>query len=41
MMTAIEILLVAYFTNKDEMECANGAAEMLVWIWDNKNRIIV
>lgn len=39
MMIVIEILFVAYFTNQNDLECANGASEMLGWLWDNKDRI--
>jgi Ser/Thr protein kinase RdoA (MazF antagonist) len=39
-MIAIEILFVAYFTKENNKVCADGASEMLVWIWNNKERII-
>lgn len=39
MMVAIEMLFVAYFANKNEKEYANGSAEMLVWLWENKEKI--
>jgi len=39
MMIAIEILFVAYFTNENDLKCANGASEMLMWLWNNKKRI--
>lgn len=39
MMVAIEILFVAYFTNIDNPEAADGAAKMLLWLWENKEKI--
>ncbi len=41
MMIAIEMLFVAYFTNKNESEYANGAAKALMWLWENKESIIL
>ena len=41
MMVAIEMLFVAYFTNLNDKDCADGAAEMLIWLWENKGRIIL
>jgi Ser/Thr protein kinase RdoA (MazF antagonist) len=39
MMVAIEMLFVAYFINNNDSECANGAAKMLLWVWENKEKI--
>lgn len=39
-MMAIEVLFVAYFTSEDNKECAYGAAEMFIWLWENKEKII-
>ena len=41
MMIAIEALFAAYFTNENNKACADGAAEMLVWLWNNKEKIIL
>lgn len=38
-MMAIETLFVAYFTNENNKVCADGAAEMLIWLWENKEKI--
>lgn len=38
-MIAIETLFVAYFSNENNMVCADGAAEMAVWLWMNKEKI--
>ncbi|WP_160690868.1 phosphotransferase [Clostridium sp. C2-6-12] len=38
-MMAIEMLFVAYFTNENNKVCADGAAEMLIWLWKNKEKI--
>jgi Ser/Thr protein kinase RdoA (MazF antagonist) len=38
-MIAIEMLFVAYFTNQNNKECADEAAKMLMWLWENKKRI--
>lgn len=40
-MMTIEVLFVAYFTNENNKECADGAAEILIWLWNNKERIIL
>lgn len=39
-MMVIEVLFVAYFVNENNKECSDGAAEMLVWLWVNKEKII-
>jgi Ser/Thr protein kinase RdoA (MazF antagonist) len=39
MMVAIEMLFVAYFINNNDLECADGAAKMLLWLWENKEKI--
>jgi hypothetical protein len=41
MMVAIEMLFVAYFTNNNNEDGANGAIQMLIWIWENKGEIIM
>ncbi|WP_297417961.1 phosphotransferase [Clostridium sp.] len=41
MMIAIEVLFVAYFTNENNKVCADGASEMLLWLWANKERIVL
>lgn len=38
-MMAIEVLFVAYFINENNKEFSEGAAEMLVWLWENKEKI--
>ena len=38
-MVAIEMLFVAYFANKNDKSSADGAAEMAIWVWENKERI--
>lgn len=40
-MAEIEILFVAYFENINDKSRADGAAEMAVWVWENKERIIL
>lgn len=40
MMIAIEALFVAYFTNENNETYADGASEMLMWLWANKERIV-
>jgi Ser/Thr protein kinase RdoA (MazF antagonist) len=40
-MVTIELLFVAYFANKNDKSRADGAAEMAIWIWENKERIIL
>lgn len=40
-MMAIEVLFVAYFTNENNKDCADGAAEILVWLWGHKEKIIL
>lgn len=39
MMIAIEMLFVAYFAKNNDTEGANGAAKMLLWLWENKEKI--
>ncbi len=39
MMVAIEMLFVAYFTNINNPEAAEGSAKMLLWLWENKEKI--
>lgn len=39
-MMAIEVLFVAYFINENNNEYSDGAGEILVWLWKNKERII-
>lgn len=39
MMVAIEILFVAYFTNMNDIPHADGAAEIALWLWKNKEKI--
>jgi Ser/Thr protein kinase RdoA (MazF antagonist) len=39
-MMSIEILFVAYFTNENNKACADGAAEILIWLSKNKEKII-
>jgi Putative homoserine kinase type II (protein kinase fold) len=38
-MIAIETLFVAYFINENNRDCADGAAEMAIWLWINKEKI--
>ena len=33
-------LFVAYFINENNKECSDRAAEMLMWLWENKEKII-
>lgn len=40
MMISIEMLFVAYFANNNDIECTNGAAKMLLWLWKNKGKIV-
>jgi hypothetical protein len=39
MMLAIEMLFIAYFANDNDTENTNGAVKMLLWLWENKERI--
>lgn len=39
MMVAIEMLFVAYFMSQNNVKLANGAAKMLLWLWENQERI--
>ncbi|MBK1813198.1 phosphotransferase [Clostridium sp. YIM B02505] len=39
MMMAIEMLFVAYFTDNNDAECTEGAAKILLWVWENKEKI--
>lgn len=39
-MIAIEVLFVAYFINENNKGGSDGAAEMLAWLWKNKEKII-
>lgn len=39
MMIAIEMLFVAYFANQDNKGFLDGAAKMLIWLWENKERV--
>jgi Ser/Thr protein kinase RdoA (MazF antagonist) len=40
MMIAIEMLFVAYFTNQNDEVCADGSAIMLIWLWENRDKVI-
>lgn len=39
MMTAIEMLFVAFFTNNNDEKNADEAETMLIWLWENRESI--
>jgi Ser/Thr protein kinase RdoA (MazF antagonist) len=39
MMIAIEMLFIAFFTNNNDKKGADDAKKMLIWLWENKDRI--